>query len=440
MLLFHDTDSAPTDTVDEQSVADALVLSVNEVENIKPESTSTDTQDQFDGSSHKPLRRSARPRRSTARYSSPIRPETFEFDASDTVDRGPSDETKSDDSEIEITSPRRKTIILLPNKVEMPEPLLFNEKPRSHSPIRTSALKNMRELGSLSPSSSTILKSLFPPAISPLGEPTETEPTSTQPPSEQILIPARPTPPIRFTSPVRKASPKKFQLQPADLDNPNRTPARRIPIDTAVANGQVSVQKAARLMANGRTTTSSRPVFNIPSTDSPVRRVLLHDANPISSPTKHPLGSPTRSRSVEPNPVERMRLNLKKRSESVEPATAQSQGKVSSRASPFSRSNSAERVPLPSEANLSLYPTIPEEGQSTNLDEKSQRPAARIGPAQVERSHLRQPTSKIPRIGLKPYARPPVTSTLKSHEKTTTMRMVDSHKLQPSSNKVLRLL
>ncbi|KAH7871874.1 uncharacterized protein C8R40DRAFT_1120607 [Lentinula edodes] len=433
MSLFHDTDLAPTDTVDEQSVADALVLSVDEVETINPESTSNDTQDPFEESSHKPFQRSTRPRRSTARYS--IRPETFEFDASDTDDPGPSDETKRDDSETKISSPRRKTITLVPNQVEMPEPLLFSQQPRSRSPIRKSALKNMRELGSLSPSSSTILKSLFPPAISPLGEPPETEPTSTQPPSEQILTPARPTPPIRFTSPVRKASPKKFQLQPADLDNPNRTPARRIPIEAAVANGQVSVQKAARLMANGRTTTSSRPVFNIPSTDSPVRRVLLHDANPINSPTKHLLGSPMRSRSVEPNPVEPMRLNLKKRSESVEPATSKSQGKVSSRASPFSRSNLAERVPLPSKVNLSLHPAIPEEGQSTKLHEKFQRPAARTGSAPVERSHLRQPTSKIPRIGLKPYARPPITSTSKSQEKTTTMRMVDSHKLQPSSNK-----
>ncbi|GAW02402.1 hypothetical protein LENED_004056 [Lentinula edodes] len=368
MSLFHDTDLAPTDTVDEQSVADALVLSVDEVETINPESTSNDTQDPFEESSHKPFQRSTRPRRSTARYS--IRPETFEFDASDTDDPGPSDETKRDDSETKISSPRRKTITLVPNQVEMPEPLLFSQQPRSRSPIRKSALKNMRELGSLSPSSSTILKSLFPPAISPLGEPPETEPTSTQPPSEQILTPARPTPPIRFTSPVRKASPKKFQLQPADLDNPNRTPARRIPIEAAVANGQVSVQKAARLMANGRTTTSSRPVFNIPSTDSPVALCGV-----------------------------------------------------------------AERVPLPSKVNLSLHPAIPEEGQSTKLHEKFQRPAARTGSAPVERSHLRQPTSKIPRIGLKPYARPPITSTSKSQEKTTTMRMVDSHKLQPSSNK-----
>ncbi|KAJ3733024.1 hypothetical protein DFJ43DRAFT_1117774 [Lentinula guzmanii] len=418
-------DSVPADTLDEQAVADALVLSADEAEtvNLKSAYTIPSIDTQADESSHQPLRRSTRPRRSTARYLSPMRTEDLEFDPSETDESGPSNETKND-VETKITSPRRRTITLAANNAQTSEPLLFNDQPRSRSPTRNLTSKTRRELGSLSPGSSTILKSLLPAAY-PLREELETEPASTQPPSEALSTPVRPTPPVRFTSPTRKTSPIKLQFQMTDLHNLNRTPARRIPIQAAVANGQMSAQQAARLLSNSSTAASSRPVFNIPSTDSPMRRVLLHDGNPNSSPTKRLPGSPVRSLSVEPKPVEPVRL--KKRSESVEPVLQKTQGKILRKASPFSRSHFVESVPLPLNSNLSLHPTIPEEGPSTGV-ENLQRPAARVGQVSAEKSHFKQTTSRIPRIGLKPYARPPVSSALKRQEKTVNTRMVDSSK------------
>ncbi|KAJ4487980.1 hypothetical protein J3R30DRAFT_875144 [Lentinula aciculospora] len=424
------TDPPPTDTIDEQVVVDALVPSTDETETMNI--FLPDAQDSSKESSRESPRRSSRPRRRTARYSSPIRPETseLEIDVSETDGPGPSNKTTTSDSVV-IQTLRRKAITLVPDNVQKSELSLFNAQPRSRSPTRKSASKTKRELGSLSPSSSTILKSLLPPAAS-LSPTTETfEPKSdpsTQPPFEPAA--ARPTPPIRFTSPTRKALPNKFQLQPADLDNPNRTPARRIPIQTAVANGQISAQKAVRLMSQGpATTTSTRPVFNIPSTDSPVRRVLLNGS--VGSPNKMLLSSPLRSRSVEPNPVETMRLNTKKRSESVEPVPSRGHEK----ASPFPRLNSAERVLVPPKTNLSLHPPIPEEGPNNISNQKLQSSGAQR-PATLEKSRLKQPTSKIPRIGLKPYARPPVSSTSKSQEKPSTLRVIDSAKPQPSSLKL----
>ncbi|KAJ3802889.1 hypothetical protein GGU11DRAFT_763851 [Lentinula aff. detonsa] len=426
------TDSVPADTLDEQAVADALVLSADEAETVNSKSAYTipslDTQ--ADESSHQPLRRSTRPRRSTARYLSPMRTEDLEFDPSETDESSLSNETKND-VETKITSPRRRTITLAANNAQTFEPSLFNDQPRSRSPIRNLTSKTRRELGSLSPGSSTILKSLLP-AASPLREELETEPASTQPSSEALSTPVRPTPPVRFTSPTRKTSPIKLQFQTTDLHNLNGTPARRIPIQAAVASGQMSAQRAARLLFNSSAAaSSSRPVFNIPSTDSPMRRILLHDDNLNGSPTKKLPGSPVRSLSVEPKPVEPVRL--KKRSESVEPISFKTQGKILRKASPFSRS--VESVPLPSNSNLSLQPTIPEEGPNTG-GENLQRPAARAGQASAEKSHFKQTTSRIPRIGLKPYARPPVSSALKRQEKTVNMRMVDSSK--PHSSSVIK--
>ncbi|KAJ3752473.1 hypothetical protein EV360DRAFT_75331, partial [Lentinula raphanica] len=431
------TDVVSKDSVDEQVVADTLVLSADETE-VADAKSITQLLPQVDESPRPPLRRSTRPRRSTARY-------LPQFEESETDDRGPCDTTNSDDADAKLTSPRRKTITLAPNNVQGVLPSLAIDQPRSRSPTRESTLRTRtrRELGSLSPGSSTILKSLLPAAAtSPLKEEIEQDRildggdsgstlTLTQPASDLLSTPVRSTH-ARFTSPTRNPLPSKFQPQTADSDNKNRTPARRIPIQDAVANGQMSAQQAARLLSKPSTTLSSRPVFNIPATDSPVRRVLLPNSNIHSSPTKRlPLpGSPVRSLSVEPNPVEPVRL--KKRAESAEPTLPKIQGKVAGTASPFSRSTSTERLPVTLKANSSLYATIPEEGSSSGGS--AQKLVNRTGPYS-EKSHLKHTTSRIPRIGLKPYARPVVSTNPKGQEKPITMRMLDSSKLQVASSK-----
>lgn len=266
-------------------------------------------------------------------------------------------------------------------------------------------------------------------------------------------------PPIRFTSPIRtqrSTSPgkNKFQLHPANLDDPNRTPARRIPVQAA----------GPRLLSSNAGVGSSRLgilTSGSIAAPSPARRFLLHDSG---SPAKKPppplptlistqTSSPTRNRShsVEPNlklaPAPTPGLNMKKRSGSVEPISSRVGARTSP--SPFSvgsraRSTSVERerVLLPNQSHSEphglqgLYPTIPEtdEGGSSSTSASSfasgQKssvhqyqslyptiPEEDIGPSTKSRSTGKQPTSKIPRIGMKPYARPTASSSASAKNK-----------------------
>ncbi|KIK59903.1 hypothetical protein GYMLUDRAFT_60002 [Collybiopsis luxurians FD-317 M1] len=371
----------PTDLDEEQFVVDALVLPTAREITHPP-------------SSPPPPRLATRPRRSTARYSSPIRPEELESDPQ-------LSEQSSNQPKVPVSP--RKTVTLVPYT---PDPPTFVEESKPRSPSRivapaTAAAKS-RELGSLSPSSVTILTSLLPPPAPPPSPLREVpEPDSAEAETSHVA------PPIRFASPIRKSSPKKFILHPAAPDHPNTTPARRIPIQDAIANGQISPDKGFKQLSGGRFPLASSRHLPI---QSPARRVFVQDDS-ISSPSKKMLGSPVRSRSVEPTPSQP--LQLKKRSESVEPASSGNSGKVAGRPSPFSRPDFA--------STRTLHPTIPEEGPST-ISGGSQT----LSIAPVKNSRLRQPTSKIPRIGSKPYARPTASTNLKSPEKPLAMKKVGS--------------
>lgn len=463
-----------------------------------------------DSSSPQPgLRRSTRPRRSTARYSSPIRAE-FDIETDSEAEAEPIPRARA----TQPPSPRKtKTISLVPyahsrtenaSSFPSPNPLtLFDQPPprsrsRSRSPSRKSVHQSRRELGSLSPGSVGILKSILPSAVdraptrdaSPLREICEPEPEpstggsvffipthdtpATGAPTDAVDVaplvfptPSHTTttasvvaPPIRFTSPIRtqrSTSPgkNKFQLHPANLDDPNRTPARRIPVQAA----------GPRLLSSNTGVGSSRLgilASGSIAAPSPARRVLLHDSGsgtispakkppPLPTLTSTQTNSPTRSRSrsVEPNPKSAPAptpgLIMKKRSGTVEliPSRARtSPSPFSGRSRARSTSVERERVLPPNQSHSEphglqgLHPSIPEtdEGGNSGISASSSTsgqkssmhqyqslyptiPEEDMGSSTKSRSTGKQPTSKIPRIGMKPYARPTASSSKNKVEK-----------------------
>ncbi|KAG6877705.1 hypothetical protein C0993_004800 [Termitomyces sp. T159_Od127] len=197
-----------------------------------------------------------------------------------------------------------------------------------------------RELGSLSPTSNDLLSSLvtssqhsssFPLTLQPNKE------ASSLP--QRVLfqsspVPALPQTPRRSSGPIRLSSPSrsaaresnKTQLPAVSLDNSFCTPARRIPIEDAIAQGYISPLKGSQLLANNSRVgldSLHKPLLTIRPNDSPARRVpvLPEVATPVV-PKKWEgmrFGSPTRS-------------STKERSRSVEPVTSgASKGKVRER-------------------------------------------------------------------------------------------------------------
>ncbi|KAG6866899.1 hypothetical protein C0991_003814 [Blastosporella zonata] len=308
----------------------------------------------------------------------------------------------------------------------------------------------LRELGSLSPTSNDLLSSLVaPPSRQPLPFsftiPTITHTTN----STRRLFPSSssqgvPQTPLRSTSPVRFASPSRpggrdssnIRLQPMSLDDPSCTPARRIPIGEAIAQGHVSPLKGSQLLAS-----SSRsgldgvqnPPLIIPPTDSPARRVLT--APELATPAAQNkwqgirFGSPTRNASkerfssTEPAPVGNSKGKSRERDGSVPLATSTSSSSYS-RPSTHKLSTTREtqksaKLPFP------LVPSMP-----TTIFEEHQADADTTmfspnKPSQVMfsspvKSSLKQTTSRIPRT-VKPYAKP----TLKPQaEGKSTMRTI----------------
>jgi hypothetical protein len=194
-------------------------------------------------------------------------------------------------------------------------------------------------------------------------------------------------------------SPSKLGFN-STLHDPNRTPARRIPISEAIARGSASPLKDSS--SGPSTGIFGRPVFsrNIQEhwTRSPVRR--SHD---IANHT-------TVAQSVVPKPTT-LTSPGKVRCGSEEP---QFIGR-SHPGRPFQRSASDSEISSPSKErriptftmrtaiDARLPNTIPEEHKEDSPKVTQSSLSAK--------STLRQPSSmaasRIPRIGVKPYARPP---------------------------------
>ncbi|KAI0721713.1 hypothetical protein C8T65DRAFT_203197 [Cerioporus squamosus] len=314
-----------------------------------------------------------------------------------------------------------------------------------------------RELGSLSPMSAAVLTQLLPRgggSASGPSSPLPPQPTEDNSPSTEIVPePAPHTPPHQSTSfvfprvgpsdassdaprpksPLRPFSPSKFAE-----GSRTRTPARRVPIAQAIADGTYSSQKLPGAFATTRPPHApGSPVFKKLVLDdpgrSPARRVPMSEALPVPphSPSRVDKGkgkavfraqSPVRASSIpprqrsasaEPQPV----FGRKERGTSADPSTRPPalgrrplfQKPASSDGTPSSSLKSRTVLPFPLTGQQRLPPAIPEADESGS---SAARPAATGAPASPAKlgSSLRQPSagagSKIPRIGAKPYARP----------------------------------
>lgn len=228
--------------------------------------------------------------------------------------------------------------------------------------------------------------------------------------------------PVRASS-AKLNSPAKFSLKADDI---YRTPAQRVPIETVLARGTSSFQKTAQLGSNrsrsGPSLTTRTPVFTRPALDSPSRspakRVPITDL--VASPTRGHQSSPTRlgirarSASVDPRPLG----TTLARSRSVEPCATTSKldnhAKVQESIFPMGPAlpRVAPKLPfplVPSKKSSSDLPSpIPEEHEGTEAgNTENDGTPGRVTSGKTT-SQLRQPStsSRIPRIGNKPYARP----------------------------------
>ncbi|KAJ7709927.1 hypothetical protein B0H17DRAFT_1324739 [Mycena rosella] len=431
------------EAAEEQAVVDALIVpdtqdSASSVQSPPGVTISADAQASNDDAPRTPLRRSTRPRRSGTPHAhlvplpssddeeSPIRALTPSSALTKKKPRKGKERemlvaTDSQSGEAESSGNATNGIFPSEQDREMKRRKERGERKQA-MPNGTPQALLQRQLGSLSPGSANVLTQLLTPSRpSPVREQEEPQ----QPPFSFSVFPvANPvhTTPARMTSPIRASpvrhakprSPSRIQFQAPSVNDPNRTPARRIPVEQAVARGQISPQKGVQLLANNLDAgpLSRTPVFHIPSQDSPARRVNV--APPSDSQGKFQgmrFGSPTRGRSRE-------------RSGSVEPrppwngiaaAGPSDLGAFASksRSSP-SRSMSAPikkgKLPFPLTPSGPDRPApIPEEKVlSPNADalENPTPPPPVLGVIKVPRSVLKQPTSRIPRIGSKPYARP----------------------------------
>ncbi|KAJ6547543.1 hypothetical protein B0H19DRAFT_998676 [Mycena capillaripes] len=428
------------DTAEEQAVANALIFpdALDSAPSLQADTPNVDPQPSDNDIPRTPLRRSTRPRRSTTPHAHLVPLPSSDDESPARTHLTPSSAltkkkrrkgTEGNTAVVPETSNSQRGEADLLNGTSSMSEEDWEMKRRRERGERKQAMANgtprtllQRQLGSLSPGSANLLTQLLPPSKpSPVREQDESlQPTfsfSVFP----VVNPAHTTP-VRMTSPIRTSperrakprSPNRIQFQAPSLSDPNRTPARRIPVEQAVARGQISPQKGAQLLTNNLDavgTIPRAPVFHIPPQDSPARRVNV--AVPSADQGKWQgmrFGSPTRGRSRE-------------RSGSVEPrppwngsgsnAGPSDLGASASklRSSP-SRSSSAPlkkgNLPFPLTPSGSDRPApIPELDEkilSPNTDATAPSPV--LGVIKVSRSNLKQPTSRIPRIGTKPYARP----------------------------------
>lgn len=253
-------------------------------------------------------------------------------------------------------------------------------------------LSFQRELGSLSPTSANLLSGLGFIAsdsdngdllanqeeVSACAQPmfsssTFSPPTDSTGPS----TPNRSSGPVRLSSPVKgTSSPNKFRIQTPAPNDPKNTPARRIPIAEAIVQGHVSPEKAIQMgfRPNGTPLTS---------TPTPARRVL------VSNLASHP---PPKSNTLRfGKPV--------KREASSEPR--QQPGSLDK--------GKGKEVQIPSEPSTAQtklpFPLVPSAPAPIGVPASSTSDAITKAKVSPVRSGLKQVTSRIPRIGVKPYSR-----------------------------------
>ena len=291
-----------------------------------------------------------------------------------------------------------------------------------------------RELGSLSPQSADVLAHLLPAEGSTLlAEGQSSQPhalpstpqrpnTVSQHPNLSLTTIQRPlcvapTPIHPIGKLSGPSSPLKFSII---ADDATRTPARRVPIQDAFAQGSASTRNAMLLSAKrdaATRLTMRGPVFSRPALDdasrSPAKRVLISElATPVCSPTR--LATPrAQSASAEPKPVFPQPI----RSHSVDPSPQASRFINSKGKEPMfpklsSKSISGAKLPFPlvasRKAGTDLPHSIPEETERPETFGEDLVAGEVAVPSSPVKSSLKKPStsSRIPKISAKPYARP----------------------------------
>ncbi|KAJ3517145.1 hypothetical protein NLJ89_g685 [Agrocybe chaxingu] len=370
-----------------------------------------------------PLRRSTRPRRSVSPHPFPAPPPIFvppspspaRTQVKKRVGNLPADDEIVSDSQDEGECPRASPSRTTPTVNRI----------RQRSPGKT-PLSFHRALGSLSPTSANVLSTLAFGTDQPSTSNIESL-SSSNPPSmfsfsvfsaEASAAPSTPVRsdgPIRFSSPS-KGSPSKLRLQTPAPDDPTNTPARRIPMEQAIAQGHVSPEKAAQLgfksSINGTT---------LPSGSTPARRVLISERTvvPLSKSSTIRPPSPVktervqRERSVEPSQRVIPSLKGKERAGSVTQDLSPSVIKPG-------------QLPFP----IALAAPAVSSSVASSYSASSAARSTVDPPSSPAKSSLKQVTSRIPRIGAKPYART-VDQKATEKAKSTIPRMVDLSKSAP---------
>ena len=344
-------------------------------------------------------------------------------------------------------SPNPGVIPLEPVEIER---LLDDRRPVSpgREARRKWEAEQPRRLGSLSPTSTDLLMQLLPSGSNtterqtaptesaPLATSTDIVPFAAEKSQPTFPCPATPQTSKEVFSPQSTA--ESPSPAPAVFTEPPRTPARRVPIQEAIAQGVYSPPKPSTTSLSGKAGPSAS-VFSVlgyrqprlaidDPKRSPAKRVPISQAF-ASSPNKGK--APMRSASpTRPLTKERARSNsvesvprppVSVRSRSAEPTRPQATSVFAKPASTSAssstpKSHSGTPLPYPLVPSVSrAHPPIPEvdegeaENQATRHDPvRSSSPPA-SSPAKYV-SSLRQPsssvTSRIPRIGAKPYARP----------------------------------
>ncbi|EIW85204.1 hypothetical protein CONPUDRAFT_150038 [Coniophora puteana RWD-64-598 SS2] len=353
----------------------------------------------------------ALPRRSSRKSTSPLKRPLLDESNTPSTANAPSREGSPTDDKMLIPSdsePTRVTGLQVKNIVSESD-----HRPKGTS---TPVTNFQRELGSLSPTSQSLLASLLPSASSngpslshqdtdirplpPTAAPDQPDPKA-QPPQSPLsrLTPVfrPPTSPQRLSTPSRlPPSPLKFSFTRDDV---TRTPARRVPIQEALAQGMPSVQKPTKLF--------SRTALDDPSR-TPAKRIPIIDLDPSPDAPSFHDKTPARARSasVEPKPSDQGHP----RSRSVEPSPLTNRKKDKMLICSTTRRDSKLPFPLIASLPNGLHPPIPEEVETSDqtLPEdlaSSSKPTRLSSPA---KSSLKQPTvsSRIPRMDIKPYAKP----------------------------------
>lgn len=360
-----------------------------------------------------PLRRSTRPRKSIAPVLSPrLTPPVVIADPSvaRTAIKG-KESLRLPDEDINFQEGQEKS----------PSKALPSTPRRSRSPSKEPFLFR-RELGSLSPASASLLSSL---AFNNLDIPGQQIGSSNWPTIEtpQVLsfsafAPVREVPddvgtPVRTDGPKRvpspqkvESSPHKFRLQSHAPNDPTNTPARRIPIEQAIAEGQLSPEKAARIgfkAANGNNTAQV--------VSTPARRVLIPEKHvtpgpkPILSRLESPVKQPATYKDSSVAPRHAFQ-SVKGKERAVAPAMQESSLLV----------KKYRTLPFPLIATTTESHAPPVDKNLPKQDSSSAKSTLKVA-------------SKIPRISKKPYARK-VTGRSTRAASPPTSSQVDSGKVK----------